>query len=44
MKVLKSTFGVRITSDEEEAGIDFVSFGVKSYTNEKFNSIINEKN
>jgi Amt family ammonium transporter len=34
MKVLKSTVGVRITSDEEEAGIDFVSFGVKSYTNE----------
>lgn len=34
MKVLKSTVGIRITSEEEEAGIDSVSFGVKSYTNE----------
>ena len=34
MKVLKSTIGIRISSEEEEAGIDSVSFGVKSYTNE----------
>jgi len=34
MKVLKSSVGIRITSDEEEAGIDSVSFGVKSYSNE----------
>ena len=34
MKVLKSTIGIRISSDEEEVGIDSVSFGVKSYTNE----------
>jgi len=34
MKVLKSAIGVRITSEEEEAGIDSVSFGVKSYSNE----------
>ncbi len=34
MKVLKSTVGIRITTEEEEAGIDSVSFGVKSYSNE----------
>ncbi|MGB0396238.1 MAG: ammonium transporter [Flavobacteriaceae bacterium] len=34
MKVLKSLVGIRITSEEEEAGIDSVSFGVKSYSNE----------
>ena len=34
MKVLKSTIGIRITNEEEEAGIDSVSFGVKSYNNE----------
>ena len=34
MKVLKSSVGVRITYEEEEAGIDSVSFGVKSYSNE----------
>ena len=34
MKVLKSLVGIRITSEEEEAGIDSVSFGVKSYYNE----------
>ena len=34
MKILKSTIGIRISSEEEEAGIDSVSFGVKSYTNE----------
>ena len=34
MKVLKSLVGIRITSEEEEAGIDTVSFGVKSYSNE----------
>ena len=34
MKVLKSTVGIRITTQEEEAGIDSVSFGVKSYSNE----------
>jgi Amt family ammonium transporter len=34
MKVLKSSVGIRFTSEEEEAGIDSVSFGVKSYTNE----------
>ena len=34
MKVLKSTVGIRITSEDEEAGIDSVSFGVKSYSNE----------
>jgi len=34
MKVLKSAIGIRITSEEEEAGIDSVSFGVKSYSNE----------
>lgn len=34
MKALKSTIGIRISSEEEEAGIDSVSFGVKSYTNE----------
>jgi ammonium transporter, Amt family len=34
MKVLKSTVGIRITSEEEEEGIDSVSFGVKSYSND----------
>ena len=34
MKILKNTVGIRITSQEEEAGIDSVSFGVKSYSNE----------
>ena len=34
MKVLKSSVGIRITSEDEEAGIDSVSFGVKSYSNE----------
>lgn len=34
MKVLKSSVGIRITSEEEEEGIDSVSFGVKSYYNE----------
>ena len=34
MKLLKSTIGIRISREEEEAGIDSVSFGVKSYTNE----------
>ena len=31
-RVLKSLIGIRITSEEEEAGIDSVSFGVKSYS------------
>ena len=34
MKVLKSAIGIRISNEEEEAGIDSVSFGVKSYNNE----------
>lgn len=34
MNVLKSTVGIRITSEEEEEGIDSVSFGVKSYSND----------
>tara|TARA_B100000927_G_scaffold289002_1_gene284708 strand:+ start:2461 stop:3702 length:1242 start_codon:yes stop_codon:yes gene_type:complete len=34
MKVLKSAVGIRISNEEEEAGIDSVSFGVKSYNNE----------
>ncbi len=34
MRVLKYLIGIRITSEEEEAGIDSVSFGVKSYYNE----------
>lgn len=34
MKILKVTVGIRITADEEEAGIDAVSFGVKSYSND----------
>lgn len=34
MKVLKSTVGIRITTEEEEVGIDSVSFGIKSYSNE----------
>ena len=34
MNVLKSTIGIRITSEEEEEGIDSVSFGVKSYSND----------
>ena len=34
MKFLKSTIGVRISSEDEEAGIDASSFGVQSYNNE----------
>ena len=34
MKFLKLTIGVRISSDNEEAGIDASSFGVQSYNNE----------
>ncbi len=34
MKVLKRTIGIRISSDEEESGIDAASFGVKSYSND----------
>ena len=34
MKILKLTIGVRISSDDEEAGIDASSFGVQSYNNE----------
>ena len=34
MKILKSAVGIRISNEEEEAGIDSVSFGVKSYNNE----------
>ena len=34
MKFLKSTIGVRISSENEEAGIDASSFGVQSYNNE----------
>ena len=33
MKLMKITVGIRITSQEEEEGIDSVSFGVKSYYN-----------
>lgn len=33
MKLIKITVGIRITSQEEEEGIDSVSFGVKSYYN-----------
>ena len=32
MNFLKITMGVRISEEEEKAGIDAVSFGVKSYT------------
>ena len=34
MKFLKLTIGVRISSEDEEAGIDASSFGVQSYNNE----------
>ena len=34
MKSLKLTIGVRISSEDEEAGIDASSFGVQSYNNE----------
>ena len=34
MKFLKLTIGVRISSDDEEAGIDASLFGVQSYNNE----------
>ena len=34
MRALKAAVGIRISSEEEEAGIDSVSFGVKSYSNE----------
>ena len=32
MKLLKMTVGIRVSIEEEKAGIDAVSFGVKSYT------------
>ncbi len=32
MKFLKMTVGIRVSKEEEKAGIDAVSFGVKSYT------------
>ncbi|MDA9642842.1 ammonium transporter, partial [bacterium] len=32
MNLLKLTMGIRISEEEEKAGIDAVSFGVKSYT------------
>lgn len=32
MKLLKMTVGIRVSKEEEKAGIDAVSFGVKSYT------------
>ena len=32
MKLLKITVGIRVSKEEEKAGIDAVSFGVKSYT------------
>ncbi len=34
MKLLSLTFGIRITDQEEESGIDAVSFGVNAYNNE----------
>ena len=34
LKLIQSLVGIRITSEEEDAGIDTVSFGVKSYSNE----------
>ena len=34
MKFLKLTIGIRISSEDEEAGIDASSFGVQSYNNE----------
>jgi len=34
MKLLSLTLGIRITDQEEEAGIDAVSFGVNAYNNE----------
>ena len=34
MKFLKFTIGIRISSEDEEAGIDATSFGVQSYNNE----------
>ena len=34
MRALKAAVGIRISSEEEEAGIDSVSFGVRSYSNE----------
>ena len=32
MNLIKLTMGIRISEEEEKAGIDAVSFGVKSYT------------
>ena len=32
IKLLKMTIGIRVSKEEEKAGIDAVSFGVKSYT------------
>jgi len=34
MKLLKISIGIRILSEDEEAGIDASSFGVQSYNNE----------
>jgi Amt family ammonium transporter len=34
MKLLSLTLGIRITDQEEDAGIDAVSFGVNAYNNE----------
>jgi len=31
MSLLKITVGVRVSKEEEKAGIDAISFGVKSY-------------
>ena len=32
MKIMKKTFGIRISKQEESAGIDAVSFGVEAYS------------
>jgi Amt family ammonium transporter len=32
MSLLKITVGIRVSKEEEKAGVDAVSFGVKSYT------------
>jgi Amt family ammonium transporter len=34
MKLLKMSIGIRISNEDEEAGIDASSFGVQSYNNE----------
>ena len=34
MKLLKISIGIRISNEDEEAGIDASSFGVQSYNNE----------